>query len=132
MNEKEIKATRAAAVKIYDWCKKKYGRSKYNGRYPDLFYRKGDRLIESIYGIYDCEDNYIYINKDNVDTIEELASTIIHEYTHYKQNIRVDYTVLSKYFDPFTENHPLEKEAEDVSKRDYKQCLYEVFGINIE
>jgi Zn-dependent peptidase ImmA (M78 family) len=123
------KVNRSSALKVYEWCKKKYGRSKFNGRYPDIYFRKPDYTTEDVWGLYDCEDNYIYINSDMVKNIEELTSTVIHEYTHYKQNMRVDWRVLSKYFDPTSNDHPLEKEAEDVSQRDTHSCIKEVFGI---
>jgi hypothetical protein len=132
MTSIEVKPTRRAAEKIYEWCKKKYGRSKYNGKYPTLYFRKADQFTGDAWAIYDCDDNYIHINKERIENVENLASTIIHEYTHYMQNIRVDYMVLAKYFDPSTENHPLEKEAEEVANRDYKECLREVFGIITE
>lgn len=129
MSDNKVRATRSKALKIYEWCKKKYGRSKYNGRYPTLHYKKGGEFLEDCWGIYDPEDNYILINKNYVTTIEDLASTIIHEYTHYKQNIKVDYAILMKYFDASTTDHPLEKEAESVAERDTKQCLEELFEI---
>lgn len=127
-----VKPTRRAAEKIYDWCKKKYGRSKHNGKYPTLYFRKENEQVEGAFGIYDCEENFIYINKSRIENIEDLASTLIHEYVHYKQNIKVDYAVLAKYFDPSTDDHPLEREAEEISKRDTRLCLLEVFGIKEE
>jgi len=131
MNPTEHKVNRSAALKIYQWCKKKYGRSKYNGRYPDVKFRKGDYTTEDVWGLYDCEENYIYVNSSSVITLEDLVVTMIHEYTHYKQNMRVDWVVLCKYFDSTTFDHPLEKEAEETAQRDRVSCLKEVFDVII-
>lgn len=131
MSNVEHKVNRSAALKIYEWCKKKYGRSKFNGRYPDVYFRKGDYLTEDVWGMYDCDENYIYINSALVVTLQDLVSTVIHEYTHYKQNMRVDWKVLCKYFDPTTLDHPLEREAEEIAERDSASCLKEVFDVAI-
>ena len=131
MNATEHKVNRSSALKAYEWCKKKYGRSKYNGRYPSVQFRKGDYLTEDVWGLYDCEENYIYINSASVTTLEDLVATMIHEYTHYKQNMRVDWTVLCKYFDPTTLDHPLEREAEETAERDCASCLKEVFDVTL-
>jgi len=126
----EVKLNRNSAMKVYEWCKKRYGRSKYNGRYPDLRYRKEDYVTEGLIGLYDEFDNIIFINSDAINTLEDLIVTVIHEYVHYTQNIRVDWKVLSKYFDPTSMDHPLERQAEEISIRDFPTCLQEVFGIS--
>lgn len=131
MKKLEARVNRSSALKVLEWCKKKYGRSKYNGRYPDLQFRKGDYITEDVWGLYDEQENYIFINSSEVKTIEDLASTVIHEYVHYKQNIKVDWRVLSKYFDSESLDHPLEREAHEVSERDFPTCLKEIFDINI-
>ncbi len=124
-----VKLSKSTVTKVYEWCRKKYGRSKYNGRYPNIKYRKSDYLCEDAWGYYDEIDNVIFVNKDKHTNIEDLVNTIIHEYTHYKQNIKVDFRVLAKYFDPGTDAHPLEIEAELVADRDTPQCLKELFGV---
>lgn len=130
MEYKEIKLNRSSAMKVYEWCKKRYGRSKHNGRYPDLQYRKPDYMTEGLFGLYDEVENYIFVNREEVQTLEDLITTVIHEYVHYTQNIKVDWKVLNKYFDPISMDHPLEREAEETSKRDFPTCLREVFGIS--
>lgn len=123
---------RHTALKVYEWCKKAYGRSKYNGRYPDLSYKKGDHTNSDLMGEYDFVENSIFINSDQIKTLYDLVSTVIHEYTHYKQNMKVDWTVLSKYFDPYTIDHPLEKEAREIEVRDAPICMREIFQIKYE
>lgn len=106
--------------KIYEWCKKKYGRSKHNGRYPEVVFRKGDYYDGEEWGYYDEVDKCIYINRDKHESIKDLVDTLIHEYTHYLQNMH-HYQVLALYLDH--ENHPLEIEAEMISDRDSEECL---------
>lgn len=125
----DVKINRNTALKIYEWCRKQYGRSKYNGKYPHFSFKKGDHTNDDLMGEYDFIDNEIFINSNQIETLEDLVSTIIHEYTHYKQNMRVDWIVLNKYFDPYTLDHPLEKEAEEISKRDLLVCMKDIFNI---
>jgi len=117
------KLTRFHCLKIMEWCKKEYGRSRYNGRYPDLEFKKGDYYVGEDWGYFDNIDNLIFINSDKHSTIEELANTVIHEYTHYKQSMH-HYAILGEYLEPH--DNPLEKQAEFIAQRDYKKCLKEL------
>ena len=106
--------------KIYEWCKKKYGRSKYNGRYPDIVFRKGDYYDGEEWGYYDEVDKCIYINRDKHETLQDLIDTIIHEYTHYLQNM-YHYQIIAKYLEH--DQHPMEIEANAIADRDGIECL---------
>lgn len=106
--------------KIYEWCKKKYGRSKYNGRYPEVVFRKGDYYDGEEWGYYDEIDRCIYINRDKHETVADLVDTLIHEYTHYLQNMH-HYQIISKYLDPH--EHPMEISAENAAEKDGPECL---------
>lgn len=123
------KVNRASVVKVYEWCKKKYGRSKYKRSYPEICFKKEDCTTEGLYGYYDYDDNEIYVNSTLIQELEDLVTTVIHEYVHYKQS-KLDFFVLSRYFDSSSLDHPLEREAEEVSQRDKSECMKEVFGIN--
>jgi hypothetical protein len=128
MDSQAIKLTRGTVLKVYEWCKKRYRRSKYNGRYPDIVYRKSDYITGEDWGYYDEQENLIFISKDKHSSLADLVDTVIHEYTHYKQNIKVDFRILSKYFES-DDQHPLEIEARSTADRDTPICLKEVFGI---
>lgn len=106
--------------KIFEWCKKKYGRSKYNGRYPEVVFRKGDYYDGEEWGYYDEIDQCIYINRDKHETVADLVDTMIHEYTHYLQNMH-HYQIISKYLDPH--EHPMEISAENAAEKDGPECL---------
>ena len=126
----DIKLNKNTALRVYEWCRKTYGRSKYNGKYPGLTYKKGNESNFDHMGEYDFYENSIFINSDQIKSLYDLVSTVIHEFTHYKQNMKVDWVVLCKYFDQYTTDHPLEKEAQEVELRDTPRCIKEVFGID--
>jgi hypothetical protein len=106
--------------KIHNWCKKRYGRSKYNGRYPEVVFRKGDYYDGEEWGYYDEIDKCIYINRDKHETLLDLVDTMIHEYTHYLQNM-YHYQILAKYLDHH--EHPMEIAAEETAKKDRLECI---------
>jgi hypothetical protein len=75
---------------------------------------------------YDEIESTIFIAKDLNKDIKELTNSIIHEYTHYKQNMR-HYQILALYL-PDHKN-PMEIEAERIANKDTKKCIKELFGI---
>ena len=117
------KLTRFHALKILDWCKKRYGRGMKS--YPILQYRKPDYMNnEYAYGEYDYEEDMIYINSQVHDNLEELANTIIHEYAHYRYHAKSTYYQLDRDYDH--DEHPMEKQADRIAKRDQKKCVQEL------
>ena len=117
------KLTRFHALKIYDWCRKRYGRG--TKPYPVLEYRKPDYLnSEYSQGEYDYEDDTIYVNSQMHKTLEDLADTIIHEYVHYRYHAKSSYYQMDRDYDH--DSHPLEKQAESIAKRDRKKCVQEL------
>lgn len=118
------KLTKRHANKILYWCLSNYGLSKYNKTFPDVEYKKHDYYTEGCMAYYDEIDNIIFISKDDNDTLEELVNSIIHEYIHYKQNMK-EYQILSKTLSDF--DNPLEIEANEIAERDTKKCIKEVF-----
>lgn len=115
-----MKLDRGFAVKVLNWCKRKYGKSRYNGSYPTISYTKPDYMLEDFSGYYEKDENHIYVNNVMCNTVEETVNTIIHEYTHYLQNM-FHYQILAKYID--RTHHPMEIEAERIAKRDSKKCI---------
>ena len=74
------------------------------------------------YGQYDPSDNEIHVFTDEVRTLGQLTSTIIHEYTHYLQPI------VSKYYKLLKEhgydNHPFEIEARENERVHNRRVLH--------
>jgi hypothetical protein len=122
------KPNKRHANKILDWCLNNYGLSKYNKIFPEIEYKKHDYYTEGCVAYYDEIDGIIFISRSDNDSLYELANSIIHEYTHYKQNMN-KYQILSKTLSD-AEN-PMEIEAYEIAERDSKKCLKEVFNIII-
>jgi len=120
-----IKITRKHAVQILEWCIKTYGKSKFNKTFPVLEFKKPDYYTEGCVAYYDEIESVIFVDKTQNTNLEDLANSIIHEYCHYKQNMR-HYQILALYL-PDNKN-PMEIEAERIAKKDTKKCLKELFG----
>ena len=117
------KITRFHAVKIFEWCKKRYGRGY--RVYPILEFRKPNYLNgENNYGEYDYDDDVIFVNSQTHKSLEDLANTIIHEYSHYRYHGKREYYQLDKDFE--YDKHPMEKQADAIAKRDQKKCVQEL------
>ena len=63
------------------------------------------------------------------NSFTDFVSTIIHEYIHYTQSVRMYFRYIDKYNKTY-DNHPYEKQADDISKRDARLCIKEVFLSN--
>ena len=124
---KKVMPTRRSVNRIVDWCVKNYGRSKYNREFPEIQFRSSKSSNEdpNVMAYYDDDEAVIFINKGEHTTLYQLANSIIHEYTHYKQNMR-HYNILSMYL-PYKKN-PMEVEANRIARRDSRKCLREAFG----
>ena len=121
----KLMPSRKYVNKIIDWCVKTYGKSKYNREFPEIQYRKASYMGEdpNTLAFYDDVEGVIFINKEDHKSIRTLANSIIHEYTHYRQNMK-HYDILSQYL-PYHKN-PMEIEANRIAKRDTKKCLREI------
>lgn len=122
----EIKPTRKHVNQILEWCLETYGKSKFNKPFPIIEFRKPDYYTEGCMAFYDEIESVIFIDKEKNNNIKELANSIIHEYIHYKQNMK-HYQILAMYL-PDNKN-PLEKEAAKIANRDAKKCIKELFNL---
>lgn len=120
----DIKPTKKHVNRIFEWCIKTYGKSKYNKELPTVQFRKGDYYTEEYMAYYDEIDAVVFINKDRNTSIKELTNSVIHEYIHYKQNMK-HYQILSLYLSD--EKNPMEIEARKIAQRDTKKCIKELF-----
>lgn len=121
----KLAPSRKYVNKILDWCVKTYGKSRHNREFPEIQYRRGIYMNEDpkTMAFYDDQDGVIFINKDDHHSLRTLVNSVIHEYTHYKQNMK-HYDILSQYL-PYKKN-PLEIEANMIARRDTKKCLREI------
>jgi Zn-dependent peptidase ImmA (M78 family) len=63
------------------------------------------------YGCYDYDKNTLYIFRNHADNIKMVVRTVLHEYTHFLQNLRSYHTLLKKVG---YDNHPHEVEARSM------------------
>jgi len=103
---------------ILKFCQETFGVGR-NKLYPmfSLSYKDNTGL----FGEYDGVENLITIYVKECKTISMLTSTIIHEWTHSKQNIIGKYNKLLKKFG--YENHPMEIEACETEKKWNRKAL---------
>jgi hypothetical protein len=118
--------------KMMEWCRVKWGRSKYQPDYPSLVIhretiKEGDSDWD-ISGFYCEKSNTIHIYPKHHTSYLEMCDTIIHEYTHYLQNIDQMYM---KYIDIYSynyHNHPYEKVANKRAEKFKWECFNSVFS----
>jgi hypothetical protein len=91
---------------MFDWCKKKFGESKYNSPFSIKISRKNN----DVHGRYYDDLNFIQINIKQHKSFIDLCDTIIHEYTHYLQNMSMYDHYFSKHSRNY-DNHPYEISA---------------------
>jgi len=115
-----MKLTRFHALKIIDWCRGRYGRSKYNGGIPILEFKKPEWYREDLMGDYDSEQNVIYVNPLQHGELIELAKTIIEEYCHY---LNSDAQYQKLYENHTYDTHPHEIACKGLSEREAKKCI---------
>jgi Zn-dependent peptidase ImmA (M78 family) len=106
--------SRKTATLTLEWCINTYGPSIHNDL-ATLDLKLRSKL--EFYGEYDSEDNVIYLNPKKHRSLKEWCNTIIHEYTHFRQNIDGMYT---RYYEKGRtyDTHPHEIAANRTADRD--------------
>jgi hypothetical protein len=116
---------RRTAELALDWCRAKWGKSRYVKGRPRLRLLKRSR--QELYGWYNERINLITLRLDWHESPLDLIETVIHEYTHYLQDIAGRYDRLAEeYKDLPYEAHPLEKQAYKRQARWGTQCWAEL------
>jgi hypothetical protein len=114
------------ALRVINWCYEQYGYSLYNGKRVKLVIINDYCLTnKNIYGEYTTKKEII-IYKKTIKSFKVFVMILIHEYIHHLQNG----DMYNKYHFEYNRNyehHPYEITADNISKRDYKQCIKEVF-----
>lgn len=106
---------RKSALLTLAWCIKKYGPSKFS-KLNTLTVKLNSKL-KSL-GQYDEVDNIIYLNSKLHNNLKDWVSTIIHEYTHFKQPIGKKYNQYLEEYGRNYNNHPYEITANNKACRD--------------
>jgi hypothetical protein len=114
-------------VWMFDWCRDKFGESKFNND----FSVKISRTDKSKFGCYLDDLDTIQVNLTMHKSLIELCDTVIHEFTHYLQ----DMGMYDVYFDKYNRNynnHPYEISADNKAKKwrkDLRADFKKEFGI---
>jgi len=115
---------RQTALAVMEWCKKKWGLSKFQEDFPKLrCYKKGDG--GGYYGHFDDENNTIVIYLEPHPQVEDLVETVIHEYAHYKQNVTENYDRYAARYKEYNDN-PYEKTAINRAARWKNRCINDI------
>ncbi len=106
--------------KIYDWCTKEYGFSRFQSDYPTISTSYQGKKNS---GYFLQDENHIHVYLNMHEFLTELIDTIIHEWTHYLQSP----IWLSRYNKSrdYSDN-PYEIEAFAVAKRDTMSCFHDI------
>jgi hypothetical protein len=111
--------SKKSANLILDWCINKYGPSIHNDL-STLEIRFRSKL--EFFGEYCADDNTIYLNPIKHKSLIEWVNTVIHEYTHFRQNIDGMYTKYYSKYGRTYENHPHEVNAHRIADRDQMEA----------
>ena len=68
---------------------------------------------DKFYGMFDCGTNRIVVNRAYAADVKLFIQTLLHEYTHYLQNMN---TYIQLYKKVGYDNHPYEVEARNSEK----------------
>ena len=74
------------------------------------------------YGMYDYDNNTLYVFRNHAEDVKMVVRAVLHEYTHFLQNLRHYHTVLQKVG---YDKHPLEKQAQ-VMELLYSECWSDI------
>lgn len=104
------------------WCIDNFGKCDRKKRDLILKPKENIKYIKrsKVFGTYCSYRNTIYIYLNNCETIKDIVSTIIHEYTHYLQSSTKYSYYQSVYY--YTQN-PFEIEAKKNEEKYSDNCL---------
>jgi len=101
------------------WCQENLGTKSYG---VDFSVRTQRNKTSPSYGCYDNARRTIMLHRNYTPTVKMIVRTVLHEYTHYLQNLRWYHNVLSKVG---YDKHPQELEARGMEKL-YSICWNEI------
>jgi Zn-dependent peptidase ImmA (M78 family) len=113
------------SIKALKWCESKLGINKRKKKKLKISVRVTFRTPDekNFYGLYSYMDNRIIVYDLNCISLEDVVSTVIHEYTHYLQS-RTKYEMYQKTH--FYSTNPLERQAKRNELKYTKVCLKEI------
>jgi len=119
-----MRIERKHIIKMLDYCKDKWGESVYHNDFPKLMVRKSvPKYDVNMFGHYNYLTNTICVYLSSHSSMVEICDTVIHEYTHYLQNMEEMYEkYMTKYYKKYS-NHPYEITAFRRGEKYKWECL---------
>jgi hypothetical protein len=112
---------RRVMCETINWCETNLG-VKWKSRTLTYKVRTlGDKYTPA-YGMYDPTHNTIYVFRNHAPTVKMVVKSVLHEYTHFLQNLRWYGHTLAKVG---YHKHPLEREAR-VMELLYSNCWKDI------
>jgi len=108
---------RRVVLETIKWCEANLGK-KCKSRTLKYKVRTLGPAYTPAYGMYDPVKNTIYVFRNHAPTVKMVVQSVLHEYTHFLQNLRWYGHVLSEVG---YQNHPQEKQAR-VMETLYSVC----------
>lgn len=118
-SEMTVHQIRRVVCETIRWCETNLGTKSYGVNY--CVRTLGEKYVPA-YGWYDGRRRTISIFRNHSPNVKMVVQTVLHEYTHYLQNLRWYQNVLSKVG---YDNHPQELEARGMEKL-YSECWKQI------
>ena len=118
-SELTVRQIRTIVCETIKWCETNLGTKSYKVGYSVR--TLGEKYIPA-YGCYNSEKRTIMVYKNYSPTVKMIVCSVLHEYTHYLQNLRWYNNVLSKVG---YDKHPQELEARGMENL-YSVCWREI------
>lgn len=117
-----IELKKKYAILTIKWCKEFFGINERKKTKLEFEFTTRKRSIKKamVYGNYCFYRNKMTIHEPACETLYDIVSTVIHEYTHYLQSR----TLYKKYQDMYYySRNPYEREAKRNEDKYTKECL---------
>ena len=127
MNRKPIsyETKKRYATLALKWCRENFGENERKRKklFIEVTERKRTIKNHAVFGNYCFYRNKITIHTHTCETIYDIVSTIIHEYTHYLQSRN-----MYKYYEEnyYYSTNPYEREARRNENKYTKICLKDI------
>ena len=117
-----IELKKKYAILTIKWCKEFFGINERKKTKLEFEFTTRKRSIKKamVYGNYCFYRNKMTIHEHACETLYDVVSTVIHEYTHYLQSR----TLYKKYQDKYYySRNPYEREAKRNEEKYTKECM---------
>ena len=121
----DINQKKQYAILTLKWCKEFFGENERKRSKLQFEFTQRRRTVKGhmVYGNYCFYRNKMTIHEEACETIYDVISTVIHEYTHYLQS-RTQYKLYQANY--YYSHNPYEREAKRNEDKYTKLCLRDI------